>query len=398
MGHRPFRMSLLAFAMVGAIACGSSTSTSSTPTGPLKIGVSIPLTGAFAALSKPALNGIQLWANQVNSKGGLLGRKVELTSVDNKSDADTGVTVYQNFLSQNMDFIIELGTSTLVERESTIAEQHKKLFLCALCFDPALFNRGYTYLFATNNGLTDSFSLGMSKLIASIPESSRPKSVAYVYANAPGPVSGYKSFKQYLEQAGLKTVMDTPYPLDINDATAIVAQIKRANADFVFVNGYTNDEVLITRALYQQGIHPKLMYMGATATALPNWLQLAGDGGLQVVYTAPWLPTAKFTGVQDFSKAYQTEFNAPPTYTSAHGYSAGLVLEAAAKGTKGFDQTKMRDWIKANTVKTVVGDLKLTKGYNVSDEGGLVVQVQGTANQIIWPASQQTGTLVFPRP
>jgi branched-chain amino acid transport system substrate-binding protein len=282
-------LAALTFFVFG-VPCRGSTTSTATNTSPYRIGVSVPLTGAFAALTIPGRNGLQLWVNQVNSKGGLLGRKIELTIVDNKSDADTGVTIYQNFLSQNLDFIIELGTATLAERESTLAEQHKKLFFCPVCFDPALFQRGYEYMFGTNNGLTDSFSVGISNLVKLIPDAQRPKTVAYAYANASGPISSIKSFQQYLDAAGARSGMDTPYPLDINDATAIDSQLKRANGDFVFVNGYTNDEVLITKGIFQQGLHPKLMYISATATVLPNWGQLTGDGGQQVVYTAPWLP------------------------------------------------------------------------------------------------------------
>jgi branched-chain amino acid transport system substrate-binding protein len=262
-------LAALTFFVFG-VACRGSTASTATNTSPYRISVSVPLTGAFSALTIPGRNGLQLWVNQVNSKGGLLGRRIELTIVDNKSDADTGVTIYQNFLRQNLDFIIELGTATLAERESTLGEQHKELFFCPVCFDPALLQRGYNYMSVTNNGLTDSFPVGIYNLVKSIPDAQRPKTVAYAHANASDPISSIKSFWQYLDAAGAKSVMDTPYPLDINDATAIVSQWKRANADFVFVNGYTNDEVLITKGIFQQGLHPKLMYMRATATALPN--------------------------------------------------------------------------------------------------------------------------------
>jgi ABC-type branched-subunit amino acid transport system substrate-binding protein len=114
-------------------------------------------------------------------------------------------------------------------------------------------------------------------------------------------------------------------------------------------------------------------------------------GGQQVVYTAPALPTAKFTGITDFNTAYQQQFNGPPTYSAAHAYASGQVLEAAVNGAKTLDQTKRRDWIKSHTVKTVVGDLKLTMGFNQPVEGGLVVQVKGTPTQSSGLPARRTG-------
>lgn len=389
-------LTVLAF----GIGCGGSTSTTQTNTSPYRIGVSVPLTGAFTDLSRPAKNGFEMWAAEVNARGGLMGRKIELTEVDNKSDADTGVTVYQNFLSQNMDLAIELGTATLADRESTLAEQRKKLFLCPICFTRSQFERGYQYMFSTAVGIIPDISNGLASLVNSMPAGNRPQTIAYAYADAPGSISGIVGFKATLDKVGMKTVMDTSYPQNISDPTGVVLQMKRANADMILVNGYVNDEVLLAKGIFQQGLHPKLLSISSTATGLPNWIDLVGLGaGDGVVFNIPWLPIVKQVGSPEFAAAYQKKYGLPASYTAAQTYAAGQVLEAGINGTKSFDQTKIKDYLKSHTIRAVDGDLKFNQqGFNVPTDGSPTVQYQNGVMQVIFPANQKTASLIYPRP
>ena len=125
--------------------------------GPIRVGIDVPLTGFFADFIRPSVQATQLWEKQVNARGGLIGRKVEITTVDNKSSPETGVSIYQKLLQENYDFIFEDGGSLMVQRELTLAEQHQRLMLAPAGFAQAPYKRGYKYLFFTGNSLAEDF-------------------------------------------------------------------------------------------------------------------------------------------------------------------------------------------------------------------------------------------------
>src|ERR1700728_188878 len=148
------------------LSVGSAWSADNTP---IRIGIDVPLTGFFADSIRPSVQSTELWQKQINARGGLLGRPVEITTVDNKSAPETGVSVYQDLLQKNYDFIFEDGGSLMVQRESTLAEQHHRLMLAPAGFAQALYKRGYKYLFFTGNSLAEDSTIGLAELLASLP-------------------------------------------------------------------------------------------------------------------------------------------------------------------------------------------------------------------------------------
>lgn len=361
----------------------------------IRIGIDVPETGFFADSIKPSIQATQLWLKQINDQGGLLGRKVEITMVDNQSNPETGVSVYQDLLRQNYDFIFEDGGSLVVQRESTVAEQHHRLMLAPAGFAEALYKRGYKYLFFTGNALAEESTIGLAKLLEALPANQRPKTIAYATVENIAFTGVTRGFQQNTKSLNLKTVLDLTYPANLDDATPIVQNIKEKNPDMVFQTGLSNDTVLFVRAAAQQGLKPKIMAVGYVAAALPNFIKTVGDAANLDLYATGWEPEVKNATNPGFVKAYEDTYHERPTYNAAHSYARWQILQQAVDATKSLDQDVLRKYISSHSFDTVVGPIKYSQyGYS-TPEDTIVVQFQQGKRVIVWPKDQANGELKF---
>lgn len=364
--------------------------------GPVKIGIDISLTGSLAEAIKASGLVDQLWEKEINARGGLLGRKVELSIIDNKSSPENGVSIYQRFLDSGTDFIFEDSGSLLVQRESTLAEQHHKLFLSPNGFASSLYQRGYKYLFYTGNAVAEDMSFGLVGLLKSLPPEKAPKTVGYISVQNIAFVALVKGLQNMLKPLGLKTVLDVTYSPAINDASPLVENLKQAHPDIIVQSGLSSDTLSFLRGAKQLDLKYSLMATSMTAAAQPNFATSMGDAVEGAVYGSPWEPEVKTTHNAEFIKAYKDAYGFMPTYNAAQTYARWQILEEAVNATKTLDQTKLRDYIAANSFDTVVGTIKYNgKGY-MTPKDTIVVQFQKGKRVIVWPKDQANGTFEYP--
>jgi branched-chain amino acid transport system substrate-binding protein len=364
---------------------------------PLRIGINTPTTGAFADSNKPTEWADKLWESEINARGGLLGRKVELTFVDNKSNPEDAVAIYQRMLQDKYDFIFENAGSLIVQRESTLAEQHKKLFLAANGFAQALYLRGYKYLFYTGSAVSEDLNIGLAKLLEAMPVATRPKSVGFVTLENIAFTSLTKGFQEMVKPLNLETVLDITYPPNLSDATPLVANLQQKAPDMVFQTGLVNDTVLFARAAAQQNLRPKLLVIGLTAGAQPNFLASVGEAGEGMVYSAPWDPSLKTLHNKEFVEGYEKAQGVLPTYNAAQGYARWQIFEQAVAATKSFDDDVLREHLLSHSFDTVVGPIKYNpKGYSAASDS-IVTQFHDGKRVVVWPNEQKTGELIYPR-
>jgi len=385
---------LAAAATIFALAAGTG-STWSADSAPIRIGIAVPLTGFFADSIRPSVQSTKLWEQQVNARGGLLGRKVEITTVDDKSNPETGVSVYQNLLQENFDFIFEDGGSLMVQRESTLAEQHHRLMLAPAGFAQALYKRGYKYLFFTGNSLSEDSTIGLAKLLSSLPADKRPSTIAYATLENIAFTAQTRGFQDNTKNLNLKSVLDVTYPANLNDATPIVENIKQQNPSMVFQTGLSNDTVLFVRASAQQGLAPPIMAISYVAAALPNFIDTVKDAAELDVYATGWEPEVKNATNPAYVQAYQDAYHERPTYNAAHSYARWQILEKAVADTNSLDQDVLRNYISSHSFDTVVGPIKYNDlGYSTPDDT-IVVQFQNGKRVIVWPKDQASGELML---
>ena len=316
--------------------------------------------------------------------------------MDNKSNTETGVSIYQRMLQGGYDFVFEDGGSALVQRESTLAEQYKKLSLAPAGFAKALYDRGYKYLFFTGNCLADNVTIGFIRMLEAMPPEQRPKSIGYATLQNIAFTAVTRGAQDASKAMNLNTLVNLTYPPSINDATPLINDMQQSKPDVVFQSGMSNDTVMFVRAAKEQNLKSKLTAISYTAAALPNFLDIVGDAAELDVYSTGWEPEVKFPGNPEFVANYIKTYGFRPTYNAANGYARWQILEQAVNATKSLDQTVLRDYIASHSFETVNGTLKFGQDGYVVPDSTLVVQFQHGKRVIVWPKDQANGTLELP--
>jgi branched-chain amino acid transport system substrate-binding protein len=388
-----FRRAFLALAAVAGLAV---TAQAQPGAAPLRVGIGVSLTGALAEAIRPAMLADKVWEEEVNARGGLLGRKVELTFRDNRSNPDDGVSIFQRFQQGGYDFVFEDSGAFLVQRQSTLAEQHQMLFLTPNGFARSLYERGYKFLFFTGPAVSEDLNIGLVRLLKSMPESQRPKTIGYVSIENIAFTSITKGLQEYLRPLNMTSLLDVTYPPNLNDATPIVDNLKQRAPDLINHAGLYNDTLLLARSMKQQGLKAKLIVISQVAGAQPHFLSTFGDAVEGMIYASPWEPQIKLANNQDFVAAYQKANGVPPTYNAAQAYARWQIFEQAVNATKSFEHKLLRDYIANGEFETVVGKIKYNeKGYSTPPDT-IIVQVQRGQKVVVWPKEHATGSLVYP--
>jgi len=397
----PAALAALAVGVV-AVGCGSSSSSngSGDENAPIKIGASLPLTGDFSEPGKAAKQGYQVWQQQVNASGGLLGRKVNMVVRDDASDQNTVVADYNALISrQKVNLLLGTFSSLLNIPASSVAERNRMLYVEPAGGAPEVFDRGYKYLFFAQQATADHQGDLFAQYILSLPPAQRPKTAAYPSLDDPFAVPVLDGIRAKLEKAGIKTVYKKVYPADTQNFDAIANSVKAANPDLLVHGATFADGVGFIRALNKVGFQPKYFFQTSAPSFADQFSKGVGENNTQgIFYAVSWTPDANTPGNKQFLDAYHKMFgNTTPAEDAADAYATAQVMQAAIKAVGGIDdQAKLADWLRHNTVNTILGPLKW------ADTGApqgqfLIGQWQGGQSQIVLPKPAATSDQIVQR-
>jgi branched-chain amino acid transport system substrate-binding protein len=378
-------------------ACSSSGSTGSS--GPLRIGMSLPMTGPVADVSKSGLQGYQLWAAQVNAKGGLLGRQIKLDVLDDGFEPNQAGSDYTRLISQDkVDLLLGTFSSLLNAPASAIAARHGMLYVEPSGGSATLFTRGFTNLFFAQPGTTTNLPDRFVEWITALPASERPATAAYVTQDDPSASPAVSIFKTRLQALGIKTVYDETYDPSTSNFDTIASAVAHAKPDLVIQGAVADDGAQFARSLEKLRFSPKIMFQ-TNAPTDETYPSAIGEDNAEGVFTAEaWSPKAHYPGNAEFVAAYTKKFGSPPTEDAANSYTAGQVLAAAVRAVGQIDQQAMASWLHSHSVDTIVGPLKWD-ATGVPEGSLLLAQWQSGELQIVAPKSAATTTTVVnPKP
>jgi branched-chain amino acid transport system substrate-binding protein len=394
---------LLAAGILGLVAAGcggddSGGSASNGGGGTIKIGASLPLTGEFSEPGKAAQQGYKVWEALTNEKGGLLGRKVQMIIKDDASNQNTIVADYNALISQDkVDMLLGTFSSLLNLPASTVAERNRMLYVEPAGGSPDLFNRGYKYLFFAQQATADHQGDVWANYIANLPADQKPKTAAYPTLDDPFAQPTSEGIEKILSQAGVKTVYRSTYTIDNVNYDSIASAIKGKGADLV-VNGATfEDGVGVVRSLLKVGYHPKWLYQTSAPSLGDQYAKAIGKENTEgVFYAVSHSIDAKTPGNAEFVAKYKEMFGGTEVpEDAADAYAAAEVLSAAVKGVGSIDdQLKLADWIRSNSVDTILGPLSWNE--NGSPKGEFLVgQWQNGKPEIVLPDEAATADQVI---
>ena len=370
---------VLAALLTGALLAGPA----SAQTGePIKIGYSMALTGGLAPNGKSALLAQKIWEEDINAKGGLLGRPVKLIYYDDKSSPAEVPAIYTKLLDiDKVDLVIGPYATAQIAPAMPIVMQKKRTFiaLLGLAVNTEFNYPNYFVMIPSGPDAKPAFTKGFFDI--AMAQNPKPQTVAIVAADQEFSRNAADGARENAQKAGLKVVYDKTYPPTTNDFAPIVRAIAATNADVVVVCSYPPDSVGMVRAVNEIGFKPKMIgggMVGLQATAIKMQLGPLLNGWTNYDF---WLPVPKmeFPGVADLIKRYQARAAAEGVdplgyYMAPWGYAQLQVLQQAVEGAKSLDDAKLGDYIRASTFKTVVGDVKF--GAKGEWAQGRVLQVQ----------------------
>jgi branched-chain amino acid transport system substrate-binding protein len=385
----------------GSSAPGGGDGGSGSDKGPVTIGISLPVTGDFSQPGGEAKRGYEVWRDQVNAAGGLLGRQVKLKIVDDASNQDTVVADYTKLMTQDkVDLVLGTFSSLLNFPASAVAEKNGYVFVEPAGGAPDMFTRGFEYLFFAQQATAPHQADVFVDYLKSLTPDQMPKTAAYPTQDDPFTRPVIESMQQQLEGLGVKTVYSSVYPADTTNFQTIANTLKNKKPDLIAQGAVFEDGVGLVRSLKQLGYTPKALFQTSAPSNAGQYSDGVGAANTEgVFYTVSWNDQAATPKNPEFVKDYAAAYDgASPAEDAADAFAAAEVLQAAVEATKGFDNDKIKDWLHANEVQTILGPLSWNdKGEPQGDF--LLAQWQSGKVQVVGPAdSATTDTVVYPKP
>src|SRR6516165_10601150 len=336
---------------------------------PLTIGFGMALTGGLAPNGKGALLAMQIAEEDINARGGLLGRPVKLVYYDDQSNPSTVPGLYTKLMDvDKVDVVVSgYGTNMIAPAMPVVMQQDRTFFsLLGLAVNSEFHHPRYFSITPTGGPRPkESFAEGFFEV--AMEQNPKPQTLAMIGADAEFPRNAMEGVRNIAKKAGVKIVYDKTYPPTTADYTPVVRAVAATNPDIFFACSYPPDSVGIIRASHETGFKPKLYgggMVGLQATAIKTQLGPLLNGIVDYDF---WLPWAKFATDEgrDFLKKYQAKSEAAGVdllgyYLPPYAYARMQVIAEAVTATGGTNDDKLAEYCRKTTFKTVVGDIKLT--------------------------------------
>jgi branched-chain amino acid transport system substrate-binding protein len=403
---------LFALALAAMAALFSSVAAAQKP--PIKIGIGIAQTGPLAGGGKAALLALQMWRDDVNAKGGLLGRPVELVAYDDQSSPATTPGIYAKLLDvDKVDLLIAPYGTVPTAPIMPLVKQRGLLLMGNFAFQ-ANHNLHHDRYF--NNAPwndASSWSDGFFKLGNSM----GAKTVAFLAADQEFAQNLAAGAKVIAKNLGLTTVYEQNYPPATVDFSSMIRAIRAAKPDMVFVMSYPSDSVAIIRAVNEIGVGDSVKLFGGGMVGLQftSIMESLGSNLNGIVNYNTYVPekTMDFPGVKDFlarysQRAAQEKVDLLGFYLPPFNYAIGQMLEQAVTATKSLDHKVLADYLRSNEMNTIVGSIRFGKDGEWATPRVVMIQFRGIVDKnleqfrqpgkqvILEPSQFQTGKLVAP--
>ena len=386
------------------------------PGPPIKIGFSMALTGGLGPNGRSALIAQKIWEEDVNAKGGLLGRQVKLVYYDDQSNPSTVPGIYTRLLDgDKVDLVVGGYATAMLAPAMPIVMQRKKLFVGLLGLGVNL-DFKYASYFAMLPAGPDpktAFTEGFFEL--AMQQKPKPRTVAIIAADAEFSRNAADGARANARKHGLPIVYDKTYPLATTDYAPMVRAVAAANPDIVVVCSYPPDSVGIVRAVDEVGFKPRMIggvMVGLQHTAFKAQLGPLLNGFVNYDFWLP-VPKMRFPGVDDLMRKYQEraareQVDPLGYYMAPQAYAQLQVLAQAITATGSLDDAKLADYFRRNAFRTVLGEIRFGAGGEWAEPRVLQVQFQNIRTHdvdqfkdprtqvVAWPGAYASGSLIYP--
>ena len=299
---------------------------------PIRIGTTQSLTGALAEFGTNQLQGLQMWAGDVNGRGELLGRPVEIVYYDDGSDEARSAQLYRKLIEQDkVDLLVGPYSSNITIAASQVAEEHGFPMLTLGAFADAIWSRGYQNIVGLDTPATRYMDIAIETAVAQ-----GARTMALVYGDTGFTRDVVPGVHSKAQELGLQIVLDESAD-STAEIPALVQRLGAADADVIMAIAYLDGAVDLVRALKQAQVKPKMLVFGVAASLAEFGQELLGEAE-GVTGVTQWLRGIRLPGAQDFAYRYRKLYGSNPGAYATLGYSGGQVIEAAGWGGSGPNQ------------------------------------------------------------
>jgi branched-chain amino acid transport system substrate-binding protein len=383
---------LLAFAIVSIATLTTSVWGQATT----KIGVITSLTGSMAAFGEAHKNGYAIALDEINAKGGVLGKKIELDFYDDQSKPDQAVQGVSKLVDQDGVPII-LGSYSSESTKAivgTVTQRETPLVIPTATADNVMESKS-PWVFRICAGANDY----AKATIAFLKANGAPKTMAIVYENTNFGQSNMKAMTAAAKEAGINLVAVESYEAKSPDYKAVLQRVKQANPDVIYFCSYLLDASTLMRQTREVDLNPKYYTSAGTGFAAAEFPtdKGAGKNADFTFSVSQWLPSAKWAGSREFDDEYFKRFKSHPQYHAMQAYAALRVAAEAINTAKSLEPAKIRDAIKnLNMPATPFGAIKFDNGQN--QHPVLITQIQGGQYRVVFPGDAAETRPIIPAP
>jgi branched-chain amino acid transport system substrate-binding protein len=385
---------------------------------PIRIGFSMPLTGGFAVSGKQALVAMKIWEEDINAKGGLLGRPVQLLYYDDQSNPANVPAIYTKLLDiDKVELVVSPYGTVLTAPAMPVVIAHNMVItsLVALNINERFHYPRYFSVTPLGPHPVKAFSAGLINVLTQ--QNPAPKTIAIAAADQEFSKNNAEGARANAQKAGLKIVYDKTYPPSTTDFSPVIRAAQASDADVFYAASYPPDTVGLVRAAREIGYTPKVFGGAMVGLQITNIQMQLGPLMNGVVTFAAWLPvkTMMFPGVAEMLKKYQAQAKGEGVdplgyFLAPAAYSYIQLLGEAVEQAGTLDQGKLADYIHSHGFTTVFGYFEFGSDGETTDKDLRQLQVQyhdiagNDMNQftdpkkmtILDPPKYKTGTLIYP--
>lgn len=408
------RRTLLKTTALAVLAAAGVSATALAQQPPIRIGFSMAMTGGLAGGGKSSLLGTEIWRDDINARGGLLGRKVELVVYDDKSSAAETPAIYSKLLDvDKVDILFAPYATVPTAPIMPLAKQRQMVLIGNFSFQVNSKVGHDMWFNVAPWGPADSWATAYFDVGQKV----GGKTVAILSADQEFSKNVANAAKEVATKRGIQIVFEQSYPPATVEFSAIVRALKAAKPDMVYITSYPPDSAGLLRAINEIGVGDNVKILGGGMVGLQFTSVMEGLGSLLngVVNYNTWLPEPSmyFDGTKEFFEKYSkraVEAKVDPLgfYLAPFGYAMGQLIEGAIKGTNSLDQQALAKYLRENEHKTIVGPIAFAPDGERKVTATLLAQFRNVADKnidqfrtagkqvILFPEGLKTGDVVVP--
>lgn len=362
---------------------------------PILVGVGISLSGRLARIAKFLREGYLWWEDDVNRRGGLLGRPAKILFRDDRSRIEEVEMAYRDLVSTDkVDLLLgPLGSENTI-RSAKIAEKYGVPFLAAESFSPKNWEQGFKSVFMTlsppaayfNGPIEVGKEHGLRRVAILVEDR------AFLRAAVMGTHIRAK-------QSGMDVVFSAKFPVGSKDFTPLLTKAKGEKPEvFIFASLYPLTGAIALKQMREINIIPKILFISSSSK--PKFYEHVGPLADYVYGVSAWEPepTIPYPGIKEFIASYKRRWDYMPNEISAKAAAAAVTLETAVKKAMSVDNQKVRKALSTLEVKNFFGEYTVdTKGYQVGHKT-LMLQWQDGKKRVVWPKPLAVANPIYPMP